>query len=37
VHYIPLHRQLIPWTARFDVGVVHRPDNWLEVMWITIR
>jgi peptide/nickel transport system substrate-binding protein len=20
-----------------DVGVVHRPDNWLEVMWITIK
>jgi peptide/nickel transport system substrate-binding protein len=37
VHTIPLHRQVIPWAARANVDVVHRPDNWLEVGWVTIR
>jgi peptide/nickel transport system substrate-binding protein len=37
VHYVPLHRQIIPWAARFNEAVVHRPDNWLEVKWITIK
>ncbi|MDC8785389.1 ABC transporter substrate-binding protein [Roseateles koreensis] len=36
VHYIPLHRQFIPWAARNTVSVVHRPDNWLEWRWINI-
>lgn len=34
---IPLHRQVIPWATRQNVEVVHRPDNWLEWRWITIR
>jgi peptide/nickel transport system substrate-binding protein len=37
VHYLPLHRQVIPWAARSNVDVVHRPDNWLEYQWITVR
>ena len=37
VHLIPLHRQVIPWAARQNVEVVHRPDNWLEVPWVTIK
>jgi len=36
VHYIPLHRQFIPWAARSNVTVVHRPDNWLELRWVTV-
>lgn len=36
VHVIPLHRQVIPWAARSNVNVVHRPDNWLEVQWVTV-
>ncbi|MCV2350311.1 ABC transporter substrate-binding protein [Paucibacter sp. Y2R2-4] len=36
VHYIPLHRQFIPWAAASHVSVVHRPDNWLEWRWITV-
>ncbi len=36
VAIIPLHRQVIPWAARSNVTVVHRPDNWLEVPWVTI-
>lgn len=36
VHYIPLHRQFIPWAARSQVNAVHRPDNWLEWRWITL-
>jgi peptide/nickel transport system substrate-binding protein len=36
-HIIPLHRQVVPWAARSNVEVVHRPDNWLEPTWITIR
>jgi peptide/nickel transport system substrate-binding protein len=35
-HSIPLHRQVIPWAMRQNVEVVHRPDNWLEVVWVTI-
>jgi peptide/nickel transport system substrate-binding protein len=37
VHYIPLHRQVIPWAARQSVSVVHRADNWLEWQWITVQ
>jgi peptide/nickel transport system substrate-binding protein len=37
VHHIPLHRQVIPWAARKGVEVVHRPDNWFEWQWVTIR
>jgi hypothetical protein len=37
VHHTPLHRQVIPWAARANVGVVHRADNWLEWRWITVR
>jgi peptide/nickel transport system substrate-binding protein len=37
VLYIPLHRQMIPWVARSNVQVVHRPDNWLEWRWITVK
>jgi peptide/nickel transport system substrate-binding protein len=36
VLYVPLHRQVIPWAARKNVQVVHRPDNWLEWRWITV-
>jgi peptide/nickel transport system substrate-binding protein len=36
VHTIPLHRQVSPWAARSNVNVVHRPDNWLEVQWVTV-
>jgi hypothetical protein len=35
VHLIPLHRQMIPWATRSHVDVVHRPDNWLELPWVT--
>jgi peptide/nickel transport system substrate-binding protein len=36
-HLIPLHRQMIPWAMRSNVDVVTRPDNWLEVAWVTKR
>ncbi|MFT3664496.1 ABC transporter substrate-binding protein [Piscinibacter sp.] len=36
VHVIPLHRQVVPWAARSNVNAVHRPDNWLEVQWVTV-
>jgi len=36
VHVIPLHRQVIPWATRSNLTVVHRPDNWFEVSWVTI-
>ena len=36
VAVIPLHRQVIPWAARTNVNVVHRPDNWFEVQWVTV-
>jgi peptide/nickel transport system substrate-binding protein len=34
---IPLHRQVIPWAGRANVEAVHRPDNWLEWSWITVK
>ena len=37
VHHIPLHRQVIPWAAWKNVTFVHRPDNWVEVAWITVK
>lgn len=37
VHHLPLHRQYVPWAARRGVTVVHRPDNWLEWSWISVR
>ncbi|HEY6133313.1 MAG TPA: ABC transporter substrate-binding protein [Rubrivivax sp.] len=36
-HILPLHRQVIPWAARSNVEVAHRPDNWLEVNWVTVK
>jgi peptide/nickel transport system substrate-binding protein len=36
MHSIPLHRQVIPWAARSNVGVVHRADNFVEVSWVQI-
>ncbi len=36
-HILPLHRQVIPWAARSNVEATHRPDNWLEVPWVTIK
>ena len=37
VLHIPLHRQMIPWASNKKVTVVHRPDNWLEVAWVTVK
>jgi peptide/nickel transport system substrate-binding protein len=37
VHHIPLHRQFIPWATRSNVTVVHKPDNWLEAQWVTVK
>jgi peptide/nickel transport system substrate-binding protein len=37
VHYLPLHRQVIPWAVRSNIDLVHRPDNWVEYQWITVR
>ncbi len=36
-HVIPLHRQVIPWAARTNIEVAHRPDNWLEVPWVSVK
>jgi peptide/nickel transport system substrate-binding protein len=33
---IPLHRQMIPWAARSNVRLVHRPDNVVEALWVRI-
>jgi peptide/nickel transport system substrate-binding protein len=37
VHVIPLHRQMIPWASRANVGVVHRPNNILWLPWVKIQ
>jgi peptide/nickel transport system substrate-binding protein len=28
---------MIPWASRASVSAVHRPDNWLEVRWVTVK
>jgi peptide/nickel transport system substrate-binding protein len=37
VHVIPLHVQVIPWASRKNVTVVHRPNNILVPMWVTVK
>jgi peptide/nickel transport system substrate-binding protein len=37
VHYLPLHRQFIPWAARSNIEAVHRADNWLEWGWVDVK
>ncbi|MBI3368815.1 MAG: ABC transporter substrate-binding protein [Burkholderiales bacterium] len=36
IHVLPLHRQMIPWAMRSNIGAAHRADNWLEIAWVTI-
>jgi peptide/nickel transport system substrate-binding protein len=36
IYTIPLHRQTIPWAARSNVHVVHRPDNVVELLWVKV-
>jgi peptide/nickel transport system substrate-binding protein len=36
VYTVPLHRQMIPWAARSNVTVHHRPDNFVEAIWVRI-
>jgi peptide/nickel transport system substrate-binding protein len=36
VYVIPLHRQMIPWAVRANVKVVHRPDNVVEALWVSV-
>jgi peptide/nickel transport system substrate-binding protein len=37
VNAIPLHRQVTPWVSRANVSVVHRSDNWLWPLWVTVK
>lgn len=37
VHVIPLHRQMIPWAARKNVTVLHRPNNLVDLYWVTVK
>ena len=37
VNIIPLHRQVAPWVSRTNVSVVHRPDNWLWPLWVSVK
>ena len=37
IYTIPLHRQVIPWAARANVKVVHRPDNVVEAIWVRVE
>jgi peptide/nickel transport system substrate-binding protein len=36
VYHLPLHLQMIPWTARANVQLIHRADNWLEAAWVRL-
>ena len=37
IYVLPLHRQVIPWAMRTGVKAVHRPDNFLEALWVRIE
>jgi len=37
VNHIPLHRQVIPWAARSSVTAVHRADNQVIPIWVTVQ
>src|SRR5688572_19084960 len=37
VYHVPIHRRMQPWATRANVVLVHRPDSWLEVAWVTLR
>ena len=37
VVHAPLHFQVIPWAMRSNIEVVHRPDNYLTLSWITVN
>jgi peptide/nickel transport system substrate-binding protein len=37
IYTLPLHRQVIPWAMRKDVTVVHRADNVLQPIWVTLK
>ena len=37
VHTIPLHTQVIPWASRKNISVVHRPNNWLGMIWVKVN
>jgi len=34
---IPIHRQVIPWVSRANVSVVHQPNNFFHLRWVTVR
>lgn len=36
VLYVPLHHQVLVYAMKPDVGVQIRPDNWLEIRWVTM-
>jgi len=36
-NHIPLHRQVIPWAARSNVTAVHRADNQVIPIWVTVQ
>ncbi len=37
VYYIPLHRRIAPWVSRANVEAVHRANNHLHALWVTVR
>jgi peptide/nickel transport system substrate-binding protein len=37
VHYLPLHRQFIPWAARANVEVRHFADNFVRAWTMSVR
>ena len=36
VLYAPLHHQVLVYAMKPNVGVKIRPDNWLEIRWVTM-
>jgi peptide/nickel transport system substrate-binding protein len=32
-----LHRQMIPWAARKNITVLHRPNNLLDLHWVVVK
>jgi peptide/nickel transport system substrate-binding protein len=36
-YYIPIHQQVTPWAMRRNIEAVHRPDNYLDLRWVTVK
>ncbi len=34
---IPIHQQMTPWALRKNIAAIYRPDNFLDLRWVTVN